>query len=51
MSRAMTIASLLDSGCGLSHEYAQDGCSGTCVMLEAQNPSELSGNMVRLGDS
>ena len=33
--RGMTIASWLDSGCGLSHECAQDGCSGTCVKLEA----------------
>ena len=30
-SRAVTIASLLDSGCGVSHEYAQDGCNGTCT--------------------
>jgi len=25
---AVTIASSLDSGCGLSHECAQDGCNG-----------------------
>ena len=24
----------LDSGCGLSHECAHDGCNGTCVKLE-----------------
>ena len=33
--RALTIASSLDNGCGLSHEYTQDGCNGTCVNLEA----------------
>ena len=32
-----TTASSLDSGCGLSHESAQDGCNGTCVKLEASN--------------
>ena len=29
--RAVTIASSLDSGCGLSLECIQDGCNGTCV--------------------
>ena len=29
--QAITIASLLDSECGLSHECAQEGCSGTCM--------------------
>ena len=38
-SRAMTIESSLESG--LSHESAQDGCSGTCVKLEASNPPEV----------
>jgi len=37
--RGMTIASWLDSGCGLSHECAQDGCNGTCVKLEASKPT------------
>ena len=32
-TRAVTIASLLDSGCVLSCECAQDGCNGTCVKL------------------
>ena len=27
--RAVAITSLLDSGCGLSHECVQDGCNGT----------------------
>jgi len=27
--RAATIAHSLDSGCGLSHECAQNGCNGT----------------------
>jgi len=31
----MTIESLLDSGCSLSHKSAQDGCNGTRVKLEA----------------
>ena len=29
--RTVTIASTLDSGCGLSLECVQDGCNGTCV--------------------
>jgi len=33
--RAVTIASSLDCGCGLSLECGQDGCNGTCVKLEA----------------
>jgi len=37
----MTIASSLDSWCGLSHECAQDGCNGTCVNLEASIPTEV----------
>jgi len=36
---AVTIASLLDSGCGLSQECAQDGCIGTCMKLEASVPT------------
>ena len=35
----MTIASSLDSGCGLSLECVQDGCNGTCVKLEASKPT------------
>jgi len=41
----MTIESLLESGCGLSHESIQDGFNGTCVKLEASKPT----NMVCLG--
>ena len=37
--RAVTIASLSDSWCGLSHKRAQDGCNDTCVMLEASKPT------------
>ena len=37
--RAVTIASSLDSGCGLSLECVQDGCNGTCVKLEASKPT------------
>ena len=44
----MTIARLLESGCGLGHKYAQDGCNGTCVKLENSKPTR-SGNMLRLG--
>ena len=33
--RAVTIASSLDSWCGLSLECVQNGCNGTCVKLEA----------------
>ena len=40
--KAVTIDSLLDqSGCDLSHESAQDGCSDTCVMLEASKPMHV----------
>ena len=28
---AMTIASSLMGGCGLSHEHVKDGCKSTCV--------------------
>jgi len=41
--------SSLDTGCGLSHKCAQDGCNGTCVKLEASKLT-LSGKMVHLGD-
>jgi len=37
----MTIESSLESRCGLSHESTQDGCSGTCVKLEASSPPEV----------
>ena len=37
--RAVTIASSLDSGCGLSLECVHDGCNGTCVKLEASKPT------------
>jgi len=33
--RARTTASSLDSGCGLSHECAQDGCNATCRSFKA----------------
>ena len=36
--RAVTIESSLDSGCGLSHETAQDGCN---VKFEASKPPEV----------
>ena len=36
---AVTFASLLDSGCGLSHECRQDGCNGTCVNFKALKPT------------
>ena len=45
--RAMTIKSSLESGCGLSHTFAQDGSNGTCVKLQASKPS-WSGNLVCL---
>jgi len=39
---AMTIASSLIGGCGLSHERVQDGCKSTCKSsLGAENPTEL----------
>jgi len=41
----MTIARLLESGCGLGREYAQDGCNDTRVKLENSKPTR-SGNMV-----
>ena len=28
---AVTIASTLMGGCGLSHEHVEDGCKSTCV--------------------
>jgi len=28
---AMTIASSLIGGCGLSHQHVEDGCKSTCV--------------------
>jgi len=31
---AVTIASSLMGGCGLSHEYVEDGCKSTCVEFE-----------------
>ena len=34
---AVTIESSLESGHGLSPESSQDGCTGTCVKLEASN--------------
>ena len=37
--RALTIASSLHSGCGLSHECAQDDLNDTCVKLEASKPT------------
>ena len=44
--RAVTIDILLESGHGLSHESAQDGCIGICVKLEASNnPHEVKCGM------
>ena len=37
--RAVTIESLLRSGCGQSHEFVQHGCNDTCVKLGASNPT------------
>jgi len=37
--RAVTIASSLDSVCGLSHECAQDGSNANCVKLKASKPT------------
>ena len=37
--RAVTIESSLVSGCGLSHESAQDDCNGTCVKSQASKPT------------
>ena len=34
--RAVSVASSLDSECGLHHESAQEGCNGTCVKLEGR---------------
>jgi len=45
----VTIESLLESGCDLCHESAQDGYNGTCVNLEASKPTR-SGDIVHLGD-
>ena len=39
--RSVTIESLLESGCGLHHKFAQGGCNGTCVKLETSNPPEV----------
>ena len=39
--RAMTITSLLGSGCGLGHESAEDGFNGTSEKLEALNHKEI----------
>jgi len=42
----VTIDSLLESGHGLSHESAHDGCIGICVKLEAsKNPHEVKCGM------
>ena len=38
---AMTIASMLMGGCGLSHEHVEDGCKSTVWSLGAENPTEL----------
>ena len=47
--RAVTIESLLESGCDLCHESARDSCNCTCVKLEASKPTS-SGDIVHLGD-
>ena len=41
VTRAVTIESLLDSGCGLSHISTRDGCNGSCVKLEDSNRPEV----------
>jgi len=38
---AVTIASSLMDGCGLSHERVEDGCKSTWWSLGAENPTEL----------
>jgi len=43
------IESSLESGCDLSHNSAQDGCNGTCEMLEASK--HLKWNMVHFKGS
>ena len=44
---AMTIASLLMGGCGLSHKHVEDGCKSTCVEFGGWK-SNRSGDMVSL---
>ena len=46
--RAMTIERSVDSGCGLSHKSAQDGCNAICMRLEASKAT-WNGNVVHLG--
>jgi len=33
------LQSSLENRCGFSHKFAQDGCNGTCVKLEASKPT------------
>jgi len=42
---AVTIASSLIGGCGLSHERVEDGCKSTCVEFGVWKP-DRTGDMV-----
>ena len=42
---AMTIASSLMGGCGLSHEHVEDGCKSTCVKFGGLKP-DRTGDMI-----
>jgi len=42
---AVTIASSLTGGCGLSHERVEDGCKSTCVEFGVWKP-DRTGDMV-----
>ena len=44
---AMTIASSLVGGCGLSQKYVEDGCKSTCVKFGGQKPGR-TGDTVSL---
>jgi len=44
---AVTIASTLMGGCGLSHERVEDGCKSTCVEFGGRNLNR-TGDMVSL---
>ena len=44
---AVTIASSLMGGCGLSHERVEDGCKSTCVKFGGWKP-DRTGDMVSL---
>ena len=46
--RSVTIESLLESGCGLHHKFAQGGCNGTCEVRNFKPTWSVC--MVGLGD-